>query len=218
MSYELQKPLTDKQRADFIVEHNHRHGLKIEDTDMYLFALFPNEIMGEKEIEIDVPDYDEEGNPVMVEIEETITIIDYDEDGNETGSHEETITKEVQSTHKETITIPYPIINPNYEKEQEEKERQRINKLTCTKRVFALMLQELGITYSQLKTLIATSEQAQLEWDLCVELQRENPLLNIFGPQLGITPEQIDLLFRAANGEIPVEQLRATNDKESEEE
>lgn len=100
------------------------------------------------------------------------------------------------------------VLNPNYEQEQEQKEKERIAKLTCTKRVFALMLQELGITYTILKQLIATNEQAQLEWDLCVELQRSNPLLDIMALQLGITSEQLDGLFRYANGEITIEQFR----------
>lgn len=88
-------------------------------------------------------------------------------------------------------------------------EKERIAKLTCTKRVFALMLQELGITYTILKQLIATNEQAQLEWDLCVELERGNPLIDVFGQQLGITSEQIDGLFKYANDEITIEEFRA---------
>ena len=100
------------------------------------------------------------------------------------------------------------VLNPNYEQEQEQKEKERIAKLTCTKRVFALMLQELGITYTMLKELIATNEQAQLEWDLCVELERQNPLLDVMALQLGITSEQLDGLFRYANGEITIEQFR----------
>lgn len=88
------------------------------------------------------------------------------------------------------------------EKEKEDIEKEHISHLKCTKRVLALMLQQLGITYAQLKTLIATNEQAQLEWDLCVELERCNPLLDIFGKQLGISPEQIDQMFKYANGEI----------------
>lgn len=95
--------------------------------------------------------------------------------------------------------------------ELELEENIRISKLTCTKRVFALMLQELGITYTMLKQLIATNEQAQLEWDLCVELQRSNPLLDVMAMQLGITAEQLDGLFRYANGEITIEQFREIN-------
>ena len=96
-----------------------------------------------------------------------------------------------------------------YTKEElEQQQAERVAKLTCTKRVFALMLQELGITYTQLKALIATNEQAQLEWDLCVELQRSNPLLDVMAMQLGITSEQLDGLFMYANGEITIEQFR----------
>lgn len=90
-----------------------------------------------------------------------------------------------------------------YTKEEEEQqEKEHIKHLTCTKRVLALMLQQLGISYNQLKELIATNEQAQLEWDLCVELERCNPLLDVFGEQLGISPEQIDQMFKYANGEV----------------
>lgn len=94
------------------------------------------------------------------------------------------------------------VLNPNYEEEQVEKERERISHLKCTKRVLALMLQQIGISYTQLKNLIATNEQAQLEWELCVELERCNPLLDIMGAQLGITPEQLDIMFKYANGEV----------------
>lgn len=45
MSYKLQKPFTGKQYADFIVEHNHNNGLKIEETDSAVYALEPDEIM-----------------------------------------------------------------------------------------------------------------------------------------------------------------------------
>ena len=39
MSYILEKPYTDKQRADFIVAYNHQQGLTIEETDTALYAL-----------------------------------------------------------------------------------------------------------------------------------------------------------------------------------
>ena len=93
------------------------------------------------------------------------------------------------------------VIDEEYDIKQEAKERERINALTVTKRVFALALQELGISYNELKQLIATNEQAQLEWDLCVELQRGNPLLDIMASTMGITPAILDYIFRKANGE-----------------
>jgi hypothetical protein len=101
------------------------------------------------------------------------------------------------------------VIDPEWEAKQAQIEAERIAKLTCTKRVFALMLQELGITYTMLKQLIATNEQAQLEWDLCVELERKNPLLDVMAMQLGITSEQLDGLFKYANGELTIDGFRA---------
>ena len=159
MSYKLEQPYTEEERANFVVEYNSNQGLLIEETDEVIYALEPNEIMFNGE----------------------------------------------------------PIINPNYEAEQELKERERVNKLTCTKRVFALMLQELGITYTMLKELIATNEQAQLEWDLCVELERQNPLLDVMAMQLGITSEQLDGLFRYANGELTIDEFRSLYVKTDEE-
>lgn len=144
MSHKLEKPYTDKQKADFIVEYNHKLGLKIEETGSGLFAIEDNELM---------------------------------QNG-------------------------FVIINPNYEKELEQKERERISKLTCTKRNFALMLQKLGITYSQLKDLISKNEQALLEWDLCVELERSNPLLDKMAAELDIMPKTLDKMFKYANGEL----------------
>jgi hypothetical protein len=96
-----------------------------------------------------------------------------------------------------------------WQAEQEQKERERINNLTCTKRVFALMLQEVGVDYiTVLKPLIESNPQAQLEWDLCVELQRGNPLLDIMASQLNITSEHLDLIFKYANGELTIEEFK----------
>ena len=102
----------------------------------------------------------------------------------------------------------YVLKDEAWEEKQTLIEQERIGNLKCTKRVFALMLQELGISYTQLKELIATNEQAQLEWDLCVELERKNPLLDIMALQLNITPAQLDGLFRYANNEITIEEFK----------
>lgn len=39
MSYKLNKPYTEKQRMDFIVQYNHNQGLKIEEGTTGLYAL-----------------------------------------------------------------------------------------------------------------------------------------------------------------------------------
>ena len=83
------------------------------------------------------------------------------------------------------------------------KEEERIANLKCTKRVLVLMLEEIGKDYfKDILPLIEADRQAKLEWELCVELERKNPLLNIIGAKLDISPEQIDLLFKYANGEV----------------
>lgn len=99
-----------------------------------------------------------------------------------------------------------------YKKKKETEEKERISHLRCTKRVLALILEQLGITYSQLKSFIDSNSQAQLEWDLCVELERNNPLLDLVGAELGLTPTDIDNIFRYANGEIPTIEREVTNE------
>ena len=93
--YKLKKPITDKERADFIVQYNHNQGLIIQDgSDTYqdgdltfesefIFALELNEIMADVEAEIDVPD----------EVEED----------------------EEQTYHKETVILHKPIADEDYE-------------------------------------------------------------------------------------------------------
>ena len=60
MAYKLEKPYTDFERADFIVEYNHKRGMLIEETeDGTLYALEKNEIMINGVAEIN-PNYEEE--------------------------------------------------------------------------------------------------------------------------------------------------------------
>lgn len=123
-------------------------------------------------------------------------------------------------TMEEYNAEPYRLIlvdgelapNPKYEEEKAGIERERISRLRCTKRVLALILQELGITYSQLKALIDSNPQAQLEWDLCVELERSNPLIDIIGKELGLTSTDIDNIFKYANGEITTIEREVINE------
>lgn len=88
------------------------------------------------------------------------------------------------------------------EAELELREKERIDNLKCTKRVFVLMLEKIGLDYfEQILPLIEGNRQAKLEWELCVELERKNPLLDILAKELGVSPSQLDKLFQYANGE-----------------
>ena len=65
------------------------------------------------------------------------------------------------------------------------------------------MLEQLGLDYfEQIEPAINANRQAKLEWELCVELQRKNPLLDQLAGGFGITSKQLDDLFKFANGEI----------------
>jgi hypothetical protein len=93
-------------------------------------------------------------------------------------------------------------LNPEYQDILNKREKDRISKLKCTKRVFVLMLEKMGLDYfEQIEPLINNNRQAKLEWELCVELERSNELLDILATELGVTPRQLDLLFQYANGE-----------------
>lgn len=119
------------------------------------------------------------------------------------------VTKELGDLIKENpsdYVFENNTVREKTEKEKEDEEKARIAGLTCTKRVFVLMLEQLGLDYfEQILPLIEENRQAKLEWDLCVELLRSNPLLDVIGTQLGITSKQIDNLFKYANGEITEE-------------
>lgn len=89
------------------------------------YNTYPNKwIVGDVDEEIEVPDYDEEGNPIIIEYEDTETVIDYDEEGNPIGTHEITVIKHKQQTHTEIVTVQRLIPNPNYEEEQAERREE----------------------------------------------------------------------------------------------
>ena len=138
MSYKLEKPYTDKQRADFIVEYNHNKGLNIQETDIALYALEAWEKL--------------EGDMVIDNSEE-------------------------------------------YQQEQAQKERNRLDLLSLTKReVFLGLYQAKGITPEQIKAQI-TDPAALIEFEYANDYFRGNPLINTVGQALGITSDQLDKFF-----------------------
>lgn len=60
MSYKLEKPYTELQYADFVVEHNHNNGRKIAETENAVYALELNEIIGEAGVPAINPNYETE--------------------------------------------------------------------------------------------------------------------------------------------------------------
>ena len=50
MSYKLEKPYTEKEKLDFIVEYNHNKNLRIEETEIALYALEAWELLQGNEV------------------------------------------------------------------------------------------------------------------------------------------------------------------------
>lgn len=58
MSYKLNKPYTEKQKTDFIVQYNHQQGLAIEETNKALYALQPWEVLKGDEVIDNTEEYE----------------------------------------------------------------------------------------------------------------------------------------------------------------
>ena len=92
--------------------------------------------------------------------------------------------------------IPYPVVDPDWEEKQKEKERQRLNMLFLTKReVFLALYQDKGITPDQLKAQIQNPE-ALIEFEYANDYYRGNPLIGQIGAMLGYTSDDLDYLFQ----------------------
>jgi len=78
-----------------------------------------------------------------------------------------------------------------------ELEHQRIQGLFMTKLDFVQAVAPLGITYADIKAMLAQNEEAQTAWELCNNIYRNNPFVEEFlgSEALGLSAAQIDALF-----------------------
>lgn len=89
----------------------------------------------------------------------------------------------------------YVLKDEAWEERQKQAERERIAKLKLTKReVFLGLFQAKGVTPDMIKAQI-TDPQALIEFEYANDYYRGNPLIDIVGATLGITPEQLDKFF-----------------------
>lgn len=87
-------------------------------------------------------------------------------------------------------------------------EKERIAKLSLTKReVFLGLYQAKGVTPEMIKAQI-TDPQALIEFEYANDYYRGNPLIDIVGATLGITSEQLDKFFETNDYTVllPVEE------------
>lgn len=88
-----------------------------------------------------------------------------------------------------------------YQAEQAQAERERINMLSLTKReVFLALYKDKGITPEQLREQI-TDTEALIEFDFANDYYRGNPLIDKIGIMLGYSMEDLDHLFET--GSLP---------------
>lgn len=120
----------------------------------------------------------------------------------------------VEQNHRNGYTIEEQedkLVALGYTQEEiEEQERERIAKLSLTKReVFLALYNDKGITPEQIKAQI-TDEKALIEFEYATEYFRGNPLIDSIGSLLGYTSEQLDYLF--INKELPNESDESNTD------
>lgn len=104
----------------------------------------------------------------------------------------------------EETDIDYQLVNGEYITPEVavQKEKERVAMLKMTPRDFLLACtQKLGIEWTKLKELMDTNAQVAIELQFCNHVYRGNPLLDQLAGQFGVTSEQLDNLFKAANGE-----------------
>lgn len=163
---------------------------------------------------------DDDGNPVMetvtVNIEKPVMIEKevpiFDENGEQTGTNTilvqqtrtETLMREVENLviapagyyicYKDNYT--HGEINEEYEAEQAEKERQRLNLLNLTKAdVLLALYQDKGITPEDIKAMLKDNVPALIKFDYASSYYRGDEVVNALGLALGYTTEQMDYLY-----------------------
>lgn len=157
MSYKLNKPYTEKQRADFIVLHNHQNGRRIEESASALYALEAWEVL--------------EGD----------TVIDNTE---------------------------------QYEQEQQEAERMRLDLLNLTKAdVLLALYQDKGLTPDDIKAMLKDNVPALIKFDYASSYYRGDDVVNALGLALGYTTEEMDYLFE--NKAFPPKPVETPADTDS---
>ena len=120
----------------------------------------------------------------------------------------------VEETQEEYIFDgeEYVLKDEAWEEKQAQKERERLNMLSMTKReMFLGLYQAKGITPDMLKAQI-TDPQALIEFEYVNDYFRGNPLIDVIGGQLGFTSEQLDKFFETKDYRelLPIEDINGT--------
>lgn len=190
-----------------------------EATDEFYeeFSEMPEKyIAAPHEEEVEVPDFETVEEEYEVEVPDEVNgeTVNGEQTDNEEEIepiqptyHTETRTREVErqtGSHIETITVYEIVINPNWEEEQAEKERQRINNLTMTPLDFIVCLQTFGLTLEQINAYLESHLDVKMQLTYCnnVYCGVAKSMMPITVPiseetQITITEEMVERMFRA---------------------
>lgn len=90
------------------------------------------------------------------------------------------------------------LVNGRYVTTDEAKqlEKERIQALSMTPLDFIKALEEVGVSYSQIKELCNTNEEVEKQLRFCNHVYRGNPLLDKLCGSFNVTTEQLNELFK----------------------
>lgn len=100
-----------------------------------------------------------------------------------------------------------PIVNfefadtPEWEQKQAEKEHARVMELKMTPLDFLKAIGKLGVSYATVKQIMDENPEVDMEMRFCQNVYRKHPMIEQFATQFSITSEQLDNIFKEANGE-----------------
>lgn len=92
--------------------------------------------------------------------------------------------------------------NPSYEKDKKQKRHDYAMELSMTPLDFLKAIEPYGITYEMIKQLMDNNPLVERELRFCQNVYRKHPMIIQFAEQFGMTSDQLDELFIAANGDI----------------
>ena len=100
-------------------------------------------------------------------------------------------------TVEETV-IEYELVNGKFVTlaEKLKEETKRIAMLKMTPLDFIKALEEVGVSYSQIKELCNTNEEVEKQLRFCNHVYRGNPLLDQLCGLFNVTTEQLNELFK----------------------
>ena len=110
---------------------------------------------------------------------------------------------EIQETEEGYTIVDYELMTvKEAEEKAQQKERERVMKLHMTPLDFLKALNKIGITYATVKEIMEANPEVEMEMKFCQNVYRGHPMIEQFAEQFGVSDEQLDYIFKKANGEV----------------